>query len=599
MKKRVERISRWFIAPVLILALIITMLPSPEAVYARPLSLEYIPGRVIVKFRTPMTPDKLTSLRAAIDAEIVAEIPQLRLAVLELREKDVASAIRRLTTRPDVVYAEPDYIGYPAWEPNDPAYLSGQQWSLRKIRMPQAWDLSRGQGVIIAVLDTGVDVTHPELQGRLLPGFSYTTDDEDVTDRCGHGTHVTGIIAANTNNGTGIAGVAPDALILPVKVMDRYRPEYGCYGSYSDFARGILYAVERGARVINMSFGGTAFSYSLRDAVAYAAAQGVLLVAAAGNANSDTPFYPAYFEQVMAVAGTDGSDGRYSRSNFGDWIDIAAPATGIYSLYYDGVSSTYAYMSGTSMAAPHVAAVAGLLLAQNPGRSATELRAILEGSADDLGDPGWDPYFGHGRLNAYRALTGSSSSTPPTPTPTPTFTPTPVPPTPTPTPTPTFTPTPVPPTPTPTPTPTFTPTPVPPTPTPTPTPTFTPTPTPTPEWTIVDQLKVGRAKRRNGTLRFAARSRFRRGTKMAILAHVTRDDDPVANAMVLLALQEPDGDTIALQALTDQEGFALLRYRIPKHSQPGTYVLRLIDVIGPDVYLNREASQTQVLFFVR
>ncbi len=705
MRRWISRLGAGLVAIILISALVLNVLPGPELVQAQTVPAEYVPGRVIVKFRSGISPDKISQFRSEFDAAIVAEVPQLRMAVLQLNQADVSRAIRRLRARSDIEYAEPDYIGYPTWDPNDPAYVSGQQWALAKIQASQAWDLSRGQGVIIAVLDTGVDVNHPELQGRLLPGYSFTTDNTDVSDRCGHGTHVTGIIAANTNNGVGIAGVAPEAMILPVKVMDRYQPNYGCYGSYSDFARGIVYAVDRGAKVINMSFGGTAFSYSLQDAVTYAAQRGVLLVAAAGNANSSTPFYPAYFSEVMAVAGTDGSDNRYSRSNYGDWIDISAPATGIYSLYYDGSNSTYVYMSGTSMAAPHVAAVAGLLLAQDPNRTGSTLRTILQESADDLGDPGWDPYFGYGRLNAYRALAGNSqivfnaptatptpvpptptptftptpvpptptptftptpvpptptptfTPTPVPPTPTPTFTPTPVPPTPTPTftptpvpptPTPTFTPTPVPPTPTPTftptpvlptptptftptpvpptPTPTFTPTPVPPTPTPTftptpvpptptPTPTFTPTPvpptpTPTPTFTptpapsvpqlaVVDQLEVGKVKREDGALRFSPRSTFKRGKKVAVLAHVVSAGEPVSGAMVLMAIREPDGDMIALQAFTDRDGYAVAKYRLPKRAQPGTYEVRLIDVVSQTGRANMESSVVQTFFRVR
>lgn len=556
------------VALALIAAFVWSLVPSQGTTFAQTNETDYVPGRVIVKFRSQAVLDKRIQLEFDAEHMIIQAIPQLQVAVLDIGDRDVSSFVQELRANPEVEYAEPDYIGYPAWDPNDPAYLGGQQWALSRIQVPQAWDITKGQGAVVAVLDTGVDVNHPDLQGRLLSGFSYTTDNENVSDLCGHGTHVTGIIAAVANNSTGVAGVAPEVQILPVKVMDRYQAGYGCYGSYSDFARGIVYAVDHGAKVINMSFGGTAYSTTLRDAIAYAANRGALLVAAAGNNNSSSPFYPAYFEEVIAVSATDSSDARAPWSNYGDWVDLSAPGVGIYSTYFDGANSTYATMSGTSMAAPHVVGVAALLLAQNPGRSAMELRSLLEGSADDLGEPGKDIYFGYGRVNAYRALTTDQSVLVPTATPTPMP---------------------------PTPTPTFTPTPVPPTPTPTLTPTLTPTPKS--RKVKVSRLEVGRSQ--NGSVQdFTPRTTFKRGERITVLAYVVQGDQPIQRALVTLRMREPGGGTVPLQATTDAQGFAVTRYQLSRRAKSGTYELQLVNVTGEGIELDLQSSIIQTGFTV-
>lgn len=572
MKHVLRQVWMGGIVAALFAVLLVGLLPEPATVRAQGNPGDYVPGRLIVKFRSHKAMAAAVQTWMEADAAVIGEIPQLATVVVRTDEVNLERALRRFQARADVEYVEPDYIGYPTWTPNDPGYTGGQQWALGKIQMPMAWELARGQGAVIAVLDTGVDVNHPELQGRLLPGFSFTDDTTNVADNCGHGTHVTGIIAANTDNGIGIAGVAPEAQILPVKVMERYQVGVSCYGSYSDFAAGLIYAADHGARVVNMSFGGTTNSTTLANAIAYAANRGVLLIGAAGNNNSSTLFYPAAYTQVIAVAGTDGNDARYANSNYGDWVDIAAPAVGVYSLYSN---SSYTYMSGTSMAAPHVAAVAGLLLGQTPAYTAADLRALLQNNADDLGAPGFDPYFGWGRLNAYRSLTNSSSA------------PTPEPPTPTPTLAPTNTPTP-----TPTPAPTNTPTP-----TPTNTPTPTPTAVPTPSAVIVDRLETGRAKRATEQA-FIPSSTFRRGEKVAILARVVQGGAAVAGATVQLTVDDPGGRVAALRAVTDAAGIAIAQYQLARTAYQGTYAVRLSNVTAPGITFDPQNSVGPVTFTV-
>jgi hypothetical protein len=318
-----------------------------------------------------------------------------------------------------------------------------------------------GQGVIIAVADTGLSLTHPEFAGRILPGYDFVNNDTDPSDDHGHGTHVTGILGAAINNGQGIVGMSPAAWIMPLKVLN-----YQNVGFWSHVVSAIVYAVDNGAKVINLSLGGSILYMSLIDALQYAVNHDVLVVAAAGNAATNEPFFPAYFDTTFSVAATTAQDVRWSISNYGNHLDISAPGGTVYSTWWTSTNPhAYTFMSGTSMAAPHVSGLAALIRSSRPDLNLYDVRDIIQQTAVDKGDPGWDPYYGWGRIDAGAALVLAQTfvSITRTPTPTPTHTPTR---------TPTFTPTPTP-TPTSTPTPTHTPT-------PTPTPTATPTPTPLP-----------------------------------------------------------------------------------------------------------------------
>ncbi len=300
----------------------------------------------------------------------------------------------------------------------------GSQWDLTKIRTPAAWEKSTGAGVTVAVIDTGVDAAHPDLPGQVLPGIDLVAGTSGVsTDPNGHGTHVSGTIAAATGNGVGIAGIAPDARILPVRVL-------GANGSgmMSAVATGITWAADHGADVINMSLGSTSQVSAVTNAVAYARSKGVVVVASAGNSRSSgSPVsYPAADPGVIAVASTDSADNYSTFSNRGTYVDVAAPGTAILSTLPEGMGG-YAYYSGTSMAAPHVAALAALIDAYVPGLSPDQVQQAMETSAVDLGPAGKDVDFGHGRIDAVAALAAVAPATsPPTtaPTVTPTVTPT-------------------------------------------------------------------------------------------------------------------------------------------------------------------------------
>lgn len=353
------------------------------------------------------------------------------------------NVIRALRADPDVEFAEVDERMQAFTVPNDP-YLTQYQWAAERIELYRAWDRSIGSpGVAIAVVDSGVDDTHPDIAPRLTGGWNFDPDSlwyntPLAVDCNSHGTHVAGIAGGVANNGLGIAGVTWVNPIMPVRVL-------GCDGSgyVSAIANGIVWAVDRGARIINLSLGG-GYSSTLHAAVLYALDRGVLVVAAAGSsADEGNPIqYPAALPGVLAVGATGHTDGWAPYSQVQPYVQISAPGgdgfvahstwnilstTPTYdtwlSLFY-GAYKNYDWFAGTSMAAPYVAGVAALVWAVRPELSAEQVKSFVSLGADDLGAPGRDPYFGYGRVNARRAL---DIAAPPTPTPTLTLTPTPIP----------------------------------------------------------------------------------------------------------------------------------------------------------------------------
>jgi subtilisin family serine protease len=283
--------------------------------------------------------------------------------------------------------------------PNDPYYYYGYQWGLNTIRAPEAWALSRGTGLLIAVLDTGTDYNHPDLYGKVRTDidYDYINRDEDAMDDHGHGTHVSGIAAAATDNNLGVAGLGWEATVLPLKVLN-----YEGKGSTAELIPAILYAADRGAKVINMSLGrADPCPSNLQDAVNYAFGQGVLLVAAAGNGGTSQTVFPANCTHVLGVAATTSSDTRASFSNYGDHVSVAAPGTSIYSTLRNG---GYGYMQGTSMATPFVAGLAALVYARFPTYTPNQVASAILDNARDLGTSGWDAYYGCGRIDAFQSL---------------------------------------------------------------------------------------------------------------------------------------------------------------------------------------------------
>ncbi|WIM94936.1 S8 family serine peptidase [Actinoplanes oblitus] len=284
-----------------------------------------------------------------------------------------------------------------------------KQWDLATMRATDAWQKSTGAGVTVAVIDTGVDATNVDLTGKVLTGWDATTDKAGGNiDPNGHGTHVAGTIGAVTGNTIGVSSVAPDAKILPVRVL-------GADGSgyMSDAAEGIVWAADNGAQVINMSLGASSQVTAVTNAIAYARGKGVTVVAAAGNERtSGSPTsYPAAEAGVIAVAATDSADKVASYSNAGSYVDVAAPGSAILSTYPAALGSSYGTMSGTSMASPHVAALAALLKAAQPSLTPDQIEKAMETSAVDLGTAGKDNDFGYGRVDAVAALATVTTAT--------------------------------------------------------------------------------------------------------------------------------------------------------------------------------------------
>lgn len=275
----------------------------------------------------------------------------------------------------------------------------GVPWALQRIGVPNAWSLSDGSGVVVAVLDSGVSATHPALSGQVLPGKDFVNEPADSGDDAGHGTFTAGIIAAHRSPDRGLAGVAPAATILPIKILDSHGE-----GSTANFVAGITYAVDHGAKVINISASGVVNSQPLANAVQYAEDHGAVVVASAGNQANGEMTYPAAYPSVLAVTASQPDDTVAPFSSYGPYVDLAAPGVDIQSTWWDPTKGdTYITASGTSAAAAYVSGVAALILSARPDLSPAQVRQLLTETALDIGQPGIDALSGFGRLDAYLA----------------------------------------------------------------------------------------------------------------------------------------------------------------------------------------------------
>jgi thermitase len=362
----------------------------------------YVADELVVGLE-PNAPAALASEVMRWVSHSCERLAPLGASVLRLNRATDAESVRDLLLAlPGVRYVERNYLVFTC---NDP--LSSQQWGLTRIQAAQAWAIATPQRTVyLAIIDTGVDATHPDLAQRVrrysngtVYGYNTQLNNANTHDFHGHGTHCAGIAAAHTGNGVGIAGVASTApvQIMPVKVLN----DQGI-GTMTDVARGIIWAADNGAHVLSLSLGGNAGTQQLADAVNYAWNRGCVVVAAAGNNGSNAPFYPAAYENALAVAASDPNDRLTDFSQYGTWVDIAAPGSSILSTV---PGNRYEAWSGTSMACPHVAGAAALIWSCVPSLTNQQLRLALENNADPV-QPYWFGGIGEGkgRLNLYRAL---------------------------------------------------------------------------------------------------------------------------------------------------------------------------------------------------
>lgn len=366
----------------------------------------YAAGELLVTYtEEPEASSEDEQVREEVSAGVEEEVAKLDAQLLvfpeikeerseNAREENLKRKKAALEEDSRVEHVDYNYVRKTLNRPKDPEF--SRQWGLRKAGFPRAWERTKGRGVDIAILDGGIDARHPDLRDKIVAQRDFMDEDGVAEDSSfGHGTHVAGIAAASTDNGEGIAGGCPGCGILVGKVV-----EYG-EGYDSDIAEGIVWTVDEGAEVVNLSLGAPVQSNLLKEAIAYAKSKDVLVVAAAGNfAPFGNPkIYPAAYPDAMAVAATNVKDERDSYSSYGNWVDVAAPGVRIYSTLSEG---KYGYDSGTSMAAPHVSALAGMLIAE--GLQSTKARTKIESTAVDLGKRGKDPRFGHGRIDAAAAI---------------------------------------------------------------------------------------------------------------------------------------------------------------------------------------------------
>ncbi len=386
-----------------------------------------VAGEILVKFKPEVEEETIDKINKKFGVEIKKKLRIKNTYRLKVPPaKTINEMLRKYKEDPNVEFAEPNYIRKAFVNPNDPYSTDPPQWGIHKIQAPQAWDTETGEeSVVIAILDTGVDYDHEDLAGNMWDdgggrcGYDAVNNDFDPDDDHSesHGTHCAGIAAAVTHNATGIAGVSWKSEIMAVKVLD----ENGS-GTLAWELDGIDYAVDNGADIISMSFGTVTYpppsSEQEQNAINVAYNKGCLIVAASGNDNQPYVAYPAAYENVVAVGASDEGDERCDSvdwgagygSNYGEELDVMAPGNNILSTVIMGTGigfgdNNYDYMNGTSMSTPFVSGLGALIISHLGGLAPSDVRRIIEKTADDIGSSGWDQETGWGRINAYSALT--------------------------------------------------------------------------------------------------------------------------------------------------------------------------------------------------
>lgn len=357
--------------------------------------INWVEGQIIVKPRAGVSDETFEQILNRSGGHSKARFDQINAYLVEVPPQAEEALVQALSHNPNIEYAEKDMlVELSSVTPNDPRYSS--QWHLPKMQTPAAWDITAGENIIVAILDTGVEAGHPDLVANLVPGWNVVSNNNDTSPIMWHGTSVAGTVAASSYNSTGVASVAFNAKIMPVRVTN----STDGYAQWSAMANGILWAADHGADVVNISYDVSTGGSTLNNAAQYFRGKGGVTVVAAGNANTDGGYSDNPY--MITVSATDSNDNKASFSNYGNQIDVAAPGAGINTTYING---RYASASGTSFSSPAAAGVVALIMAANPYLTPDEVEAVLEQSADDpIAGTDWSKYFGWGRVNAAAAV---------------------------------------------------------------------------------------------------------------------------------------------------------------------------------------------------
>jgi subtilisin family serine protease len=364
-------------------------------------------NRILVGYKGALTPERIKQLESRHQLRFVKNLARVGVAVFQGNPQQISTLAQDTSISffgpdqaPRRIVGEPQFVDAPRSRSGDP--LLDKQWSLKAVDAEAAWKVSKGNNVVVAVVDTGVDLNHPDLKANLVNGYNAEEPGTPPQDGHYHGTHVAGIIAAVQNNGEGITGIAPQAKIMPVRTISN--------GGVAEVVDGITWAADNGAKVINLSLGwdypNASVEETIQRAVKYALDKNVVICAALSNSSSFNPRSTpdnlagkAGFEGVIGVGNVDLNDRR--QGAYGNWKSVSSPGTQIMSTLPDG---KYGNLTGTSMATPMVAGIAALMISQNPGLRNADVRKKMMDSAKDLGTPGFDDQFGAGRINAAAVL---------------------------------------------------------------------------------------------------------------------------------------------------------------------------------------------------
>lgn len=365
-------------------------------------TVAYVPGRLLVLPKAGLPEAAFSKILGENGGGKTSRIGKSGLRLVDVPPGLEAQMVDRLSRNPNIKFAERDQFVKPDFTPNDPYF--GSEWHLPKTGVVGAWDIAKGDGVTIAILDSGVDGTHPDLASRMVPGWNFFDNNSNTVDVTGHGTKVAGTAAGLMSNSIGVAGVAGQAQVMPIRITDT-----AGNGTFAAAASALTYAADHGARVANMSYAGMMRSTGVASAAQYYRSKGGVLTISAGNTGTEVADIPA-LDTVIVLSATDQNDVKASWSSSGSYVDLSAPGASIYTTVAGG---GYAAVSGTSFSAPLTAGVVALMMSAKPGLTPVQIEDLLFTTAFDLGASGKDKLYGYGRVDALAAVNGAITASAP------------------------------------------------------------------------------------------------------------------------------------------------------------------------------------------